>query len=169
MGKFQNSRLVETTTPIDFTVAKVDFHRALYGMPIVGPRLDDSPLSVVVANSSDPKYSTLKITAHVWEIESKTFGKYNPLPLSEAWKKVSNNEGIITKAKLKSASTFEEYQPVAISQIFIDNIYLAYYDSLDLQKYMQPVYVFTGTFITPDNQQGEIGIYYPAVHPKLFQ
>ncbi len=169
MGKFQNGRLIETTTPLDYTVAKVDFTRTLYKIPLVGSRYDDSPLSVTVANSSDSKLKYLKITAHVWELESKTFGKYTPLPLSEAWKKISAHEGFITKAKLKTASAFEEYQPVAISEIFIDEVTFAYYDSLEPQKYLQPIYIFKGTFLTPENQRGDIAIYYPAVHPKHFQ
>ncbi len=168
-GTFQANRLVETTTPLDYTVAKYDFIRDVFKTPIVGPRLDDSVLSVTVANSTDSKLDYLRINAHVWEFDVKTFGRYNPLPISEAWKKVSNHEGYITKVKLKGSSIFEDYIPVSVSQIFIDNIYLAYYDGEEYQKYLQPVYVFEGSFLTPEGQQGEVGIYYPAVHSNFLQ
>ncbi|OGC50363.1 hypothetical protein A2716_04110 [candidate division WWE3 bacterium RIFCSPHIGHO2_01_FULL_40_23] len=168
-GKVVNGRILETQTPIDYMAAKVDFSRTIYKVPIYGPSYDDGLLQVVVGslpatedkNKAYLKY--IKIKAHEWSIETDTFGRYPPISLNEAWKRVSSNQGAFAKVKLKNSSSFETYRTVTLSKVFIQDITIGYYDSEEVQDYMQPVYIFQGNFLTSGNESGDVVIYYPAV------
>ncbi|MBI4091518.1 hypothetical protein HY419_02060, partial [candidate division WWE3 bacterium] len=169
-GKISNNRVEETTTPLEYTFAKADFYRTIYKAPIYGPRFDEGMLQIVMAIplANKEELSTVKIQAHEWSLDTDKFGRYPSLNVAEAWKKVSANQGVVSKLKLRSSSSFEKDSAQTVSKIFIENVSIGYYDSPNFQPYMQPIYVFDGTFTTPDGQQGQIAIYYPALDPKVF-
>ncbi|HAZ29270.1 TPA: hypothetical protein DCY43_00750, partial [candidate division WWE3 bacterium] len=63
----------------------------------------------------------------------------------------------------KDGNPFESYVPIRVDKILINKIYLAYYDSPKLQKYLQPIYVFEGNYTTVGSSAGQITLYYPAI------
>lgn len=171
MGKIVGNQILETTTPSDFTMAKVDFFRTVSRVPIVGPRYDDGLLEVILGQPKGDAgvVRNFKIRAHEWTIDLQNVGRYPPINVSAAWNKVTSGDGIFAKVKLKNGSEFEPYQPVTVSRIDIEDIELGYYDTLEYQPVMQPIYVFKGTFITPDNQSGNVVIYVPAISEEYLQ
>lgn len=165
-GRITDNGVVETVTPQEYMLAKVDFFRTIQKIPLLGPRFDNGLLEIVYAKPKDGANEALnytRIKAAEWSVDTEKIGKYPPVPVEVAWKAVQENKGVYAKAKLKDASVFEKDQPLDISRVFIENIYLAYYDSETYQKYLQPIYVFEGTFTTIDGQSGRVVIYTPAI------
>ena len=166
-GEVAGDRVNETTTPIRYNFARVDYFRTIYQVPIYGPKFDEGLLHVTFANSANEKLETVGVYAHEWSIDTDTFGRYPPIGVIDAWKEVSANRGVISKVKLRNGSVFREPSTVAVSKIFIEKVSLGYYDSDKVQDYMQPIYVFEGTFQSSEGD-GTIAIYYPAVNPAYF-
>ena len=63
----------------------------------------------------------------------------------------------------KDGNPFVPYVPIRIDKILVNNIYLAYYDTPKLEKYLQPIYVFEGNYTTVGGGAGQITLYYPAI------
>jgi hypothetical protein len=61
-------------------------------------------------------------------------------------------------------STAEESQN--ITNLTFDNIELVYYKYDPLQTYLQPVFLITGKATLKGGQQGEVGLYLPAISDK---
>ncbi|MEK7595059.1 MAG: hypothetical protein AAB443_00500 [Patescibacteria group bacterium] len=174
-GKYFNGRIEETTTPQDYTFAKLDVFRTVFQVPIVGPRYDEGLLGVTIAKPKDDQdLKIVKLTAHEWtivtDLTGTKIGTYPTLSVDEAWKQVTLNKGFFSKLKLrKTGSQFEAYQPISIARVSIEKVYLAYFDSWEYQEVMQPIYVFQGTFNATDGNLGDVAIYYPAIHPSYIK
>jgi len=54
---------------------------------------------------------------------------------------------------------------VSLGKVFIRKIYLAYFDDEDLQKYLQPIYVFDGEGNDPQGTTYSVTFYVHAVDP----
>lgn len=159
--------------PIDFgyetQIARVDFFRRFKSYPIYGPDPYKGLLQVWVGIPKDTQYKQLifpKVEAYQWELVDKEEDQnatYPIIPVSLAWQEVSQNKGVIAGIMARDGNPFEPYVPIRIDKILINSIYLAYYDTPKLQKYLQPIYVFEGNYTTVGGGAGQITVYYPAV------
>ncbi len=100
---------------------------------------------------------------YYWEIVSPTKASYPIITVQDAWKAITEGRGVISKVIPRGSNPFESYSPADVEKILIDNIYLAYYETPKYQTYMQPIYVFSGTYTTRGTSGGDIAIYFPAV------
>jgi len=80
-----------------------------------------------------------------------------------------NDKGVIVNATPAGTGVLDTNTTPVAEDIFINNIYLAYYDNSSFQQYLQPVYVLEGKYTTGGTQGGNITIYYPAVTPEFIQ
>lgn len=168
-GKYVGSEI----RPIDFDyetqIARVDFFRQFANYPILGPDPYKGLLHVWVGVPKDTKYKQLvfpKVEAYQWEIVDKEKDQnatYPIIPISTAWSEISQNKGVIAGIVSRDGNPFEPYVPIRVDKILINNIYLAYYDTPKLQKYLQPIYAFEGNYTTVGGGAGQITLYYPAI------
>ena len=105
----------------------------------------------------------LSILAYYMDISPATLATYPIITVQSAWKAVSAGNGIISNITAKDSDAFKSPVPVALSRILINQVYLAYYETPEFQKYMQPIFVFEGKYIGQDRNTGNISIYYPAI------
>ena len=169
MGKFVGGEI----RPVDFDyetqIVRVDFYRNFATFPIMGPDPYKGLLHVWVGIPNDPKYKQLvfpKVEVYQWELVDKEKDQdatYPIIPVSLAWEEVAQNRGVLSGILPKDGNPFESYVPIRVDKILINKIYLAYYDSPKLQKYLQPIYVFEGNYTTVGSSAGQITLYYPAI------
>lgn len=165
LGTYSGSRIKGTTVEEEAQFARVDFYRSIEDYPILGQDPEKGLLRMVVrrqSRSPDPMNNPI-IEADYWEIETTSKSSYPIIPVNSAWSAVSAGRGVITSVVPKTLDPFENYSPVQVDKIFIDEVYLAYYETPEYQTYLQPIYVFSGTYTARGSQGGDIVIYYPAV------
>ncbi|MBU0650198.1 hypothetical protein KJ605_02890 [Patescibacteria group bacterium] len=169
LGKYIGGEVHPVNYDYETQLARVDFFRGFSSFPILGPDPYKGLLHVWVGIPKDNKYKQLifpKVEAYQWELVDKDKDQnatYPIIPISLAWAEVSANKGVIAGLMAKDGNPFEPYLPIRVDKILVNSIYLAYYDTPKLQKYLQPIYVFEGNYTTVGGGAGEITLYYPAV------
>lgn len=166
LGSFQGNKIYETTDANrDAQLARVDYYRTINSYPIFGPDPSEGLIRVFVGNPSQGA-SPLKnpiVSVNYWEIIPQTKSRYPIIPVSEAWGAVRNGKAIISRVFQRGLNPFDSYVPIEVEKILIDNIYLGYYETPKYQTYLQPIYIFSGTYTTRGFPGGDITIYFPAV------
>lgn len=132
--KLSGDTLTQTTSQSQADAVRVDFFRAaVAATQIVTPYPGEGPISFVFSGSRDIKKRVLQFAYTFWPIDYQTTATYGLKPGSAAWTELQNNQGYIVRYPKKSTT-------VAV----VRKVYLAYYDSMEPQTYLQPVFVFEG-------------------------
>jgi hypothetical protein len=171
LGHYSGNRIKETVEISSAQLALVDFFRSIDEYPILGPETSKGLMRVMVrkqSNRPDPMNNPI-LRASYWELETTTQATYPIITVAEAWAAINRREGVISDVVSKESDRFESYSPVQVDKIFINNIYLAYYESYDYQTYLQPMYVFSGTYTARGSEGGEITMYYPAISGEYIE
>ena len=165
LGMVRSGGINYTAFQREAEVARIDFFRFINKFLIVGPVYKEGLIRMIVGISD--KEQVVKRSPYIYynvrEINQNSDATYPLLPVSIAWEEVSKGNGIISFVRPNNQSVFDEYKPVRITEVLITDIFLAYYDDTNVQPYLQPIYVFEGSYTGPDNTKGNIAIYYPAV------
>lgn len=144
--RLSGDHLVQTSSLSTADALRVDFFRkAVAGIPVVTPYPDEGPISFVFSGSANVKRRMLQFAYTYWPIDYETTATYALKPTSQAWQELQGGQGYI--ARYPSTGTSATVRTVT----------MAYYDSLDPQNYLQPIFVFTG-------DDGFLG-YVPAIAP----
>lgn len=169
--QFYGSKLEVTEAPLDAQLARVDFFRSIEDYPILGPNPKSGLQYIFLRRPQreETYYNYPIMESHNWEIKTQSNATYPIISVSDAWNLIKNNKGVVVSVIPTGKSFVENYTPVRVDEVFINDIYLAYYDNTSQQDYLQPIYVFEGTYNTEGTQGGEITIYYPAVTPEFIQ
>jgi len=165
LGHYTGGRIYETKDLREAQLAIVDFYRSIENFPILGPDPSKGLMRVVVRDPSKEKniMNNPLLEAYYWEIETASEATYPIIPVKEAWEIVQSGKGVIVSVVSKNANPFETYESTTVESILIDNIYLAYYETPKYQTYLQPIYVFSGKYVTRGNEGGSITLYFPAI------
>lgn len=169
LGKFVGGEIHAINFDYEAQIARVDFFRGFKSFPILGPDPYKGLLHVWVGMPKENKYKQLifpKVEAYQWELVDKEKDQeatYPIIPVAMAWAEVNKNKGVIAGIMAKDGNPFEAYVPIRVDKILINSIYLAYYDTPKLQKYLQPIYVFDGNYTTVGGGAGQLTVYYPAI------
>lgn len=134
---------------------------------IVGPNPKDSNINFYATNEG----KTFKfpiINFNYWSADLENGSEYYLSPIEQVWGAVQQNKGVIAYAKLYNDDYYELPKAHEMENIQILNISLGYFESKELEPYLQPIYIFEGKFQTKAKpgelaKEGDIIIYYPAV------
>ncbi|OGG24336.1 hypothetical protein A3A79_04085 [Candidatus Gottesmanbacteria bacterium RIFCSPLOWO2_01_FULL_43_11b] len=130
--KLIGNQLVTTSAASGADAIRVDFFRKLIGqMRVLSPTPDQAPISFILSGSRDNKKRILQLAYTYWPVDYKTFATYSLRTSLAAWQDLQSGNGYI--ARYPTGTT-----------VVVRNIYLAYYDSLEAQTYLQPIFVFEG-------------------------
>ncbi len=136
--------------------------------PILGPNPKDSLIYFFAAGATKPL--DIPIAKFVyWKVDQNEKSEYFVSSLSSVWDTVKQGNGIITYLKLNDMDYYDSPRVLNVNRIEIRKIYMAYYENKEYAPYLQPIYVFEGSFTTnttstdPISKSGDIIIYYPAV------
>ena len=165
LGRYVGNQIIKTNESRNAQIARVDLFRSINNFPILGPDPDKGLLHVYLRNPTDERdpYNYPVVEAYYWKINTTSNATYPLISVKDAWAAVQQGKGVITSVIPKNANPFDTYESTSVENILIDNIYIAYYDTPKLQKYLQPIYVFSGKYTTRGTSGGEITIYLPAV------
>lgn len=178
-GRIVGSRIEKSEVAFETQLVRVDFFRSANDYPTLGPDPKQGLINVTLIKSESNREGDLTalnfpiIEYHSWEIvpplPTQT-ATYPLLPIVNAWEAVAENrKGVIVSVIPKDKSIFDPYSPVRADHILINNIYLAYYDTVDRQNFLQPIYVFEGTYNVGNRPGGAIVIYFPALDGRYIK
>lgn len=132
--KLQGGMLVKIGGLIDADFIKIGFLRApLDDLQILTPNDDQYVISIILSGSQDTIKRVIELKYNYQIIDRENFATY-PLKIpSQAFEELKTGHGYIA-----NPGTDENKEKI------IRDIYLGYYDSLMLQTYLEPVWVFSG-------------------------
>lgn len=152
LATVDNGEIVRTKTPSDSSLALVNFYRTLKDPqdktdkeypPLLPPDPQLGNIQTMVYTSGNG-VEPLRIVYNDWEIDKKTAETYPLKNVSAAWQELAGGTAIISSVVNKASTSLTPETDISLDKVYIRNIYLAYFDDEDLQKYLQPIYVFEG-------------------------
>lgn len=145
--KLANGQLIPVGSLSVADAVRVDFFRRGIGdMKLFSSNPDEGPVAVIFSGSKNLKKRILLFSYVYWPIDYDTTATYALKTSAAAWQELQNGGGYIARF------------PKTGTMALVRNVYLGYYDSLDPQTYLQPIFIFEG-----DN--GFLA-YVPAVSPE---
>jgi hypothetical protein len=171
LGIINNGTAYPTTSTRVAQVALIDFYRKvgeynIYGldpskgllrMIIRKPSRDANPLNTPIMNLEYRKFDNVSDAT------------YPIISVSEAWKAVSSNKGVISGVKPNESPLLRPTANVTIDKILVNDVRLAYYEPPEDIPYLQPIYVFSGSYVSENSDGGEVYIYYPAIRGEYIE
>lgn len=131
--KLSGDTLTQTTSQSQADAVRVDFFRqTVADTQIVTPYPGEGPISFVFSGSKSIKKRVLQFAYTFWPMDYQTSATYGLKPSSLAWTELQNGQGYIVR------------YPKTTMTAVIRKVTLAYYDSIEPQTYLQPVFVFEG-------------------------
>lgn len=132
--KLVGNQLVPTTSISQANSIRVGFFRQPIGdMKLLPANLEEAPISFVFSGSKNEKKRVLQFAYTYWPIDYSTKATY-PLKTSlAAWQELQSGGGFIASYPISGSTA-----------VVVRNAYLAYYDPLESQTYLQPIFVFEG-------------------------
>ncbi|MBU1127184.1 MAG: hypothetical protein ABIH88_00470 [Patescibacteria group bacterium] len=144
--KFQAPSLVEMPSLSQADLVKINLFRAdIDGFAILPPDPSNSLINFTFSGNRQRGKRIVEVHYSYSPIERSIFATYPLLPIEKAWEEFKKGNGLIINQ-------------TNLLKVVIRKVYLAYYDSIEPQKFLQPIYVFQG-------DQGFLG-FYPAIDPS---
>ena len=156
----------------DYSLAQINFSRHIeyfldlektQAVPAVGPNLYQTPISAFITNNPIKERGVLKLDFSFWNYETESKATYVLKTTDQAWKEIQSGSGSPVYLHPYDLDRYIAYTPEAITQIRAKKVYLAYYDSIQPQEYMQPIYVFECEAYVLGGRKAEYTIYVPAI------
>ncbi len=127
----------------------------------------ESNISVYVgvqADKSDKYLSSIyQIDYTYWPIAESACGTYDLVSPNTAIEKVQAGEASLVSLIDINGDTVTDYTPRSVKKFTIMYVNLTYFESVQEQTYLQPVYVVSGEVIFSNDTKGEFDFYYPAI------
>ncbi len=142
--KVSQSTLVTVPSQSQADAVRVDFYRPLVANTPIVTGASGGPISIIFSGSKNTQRRILQFSYTYWPIDYQTSATYALKTSNQAWQELESGSGYVLKYPTGNVIT-------------VRNVYLAYYDSLDPQTYLQPVFVFEG--------DDGFAAYVPAVDP----
>lgn len=173
LATVDNGQIVKVASPADASLALINFYRTLKDPedkrdtdypPLLPPDPSQGNIKVM-AYSPKNNLEPVRIAYNNWVIDKENAETYPLKNIGAAWQEVTGGTAVIASLTNKATTTPEPASGVMLSKVFIRNIYLAYFDDEDLQKYLQPIYVFEGEGRDGDGNAYNITFYTHAINP----
>ncbi len=151
--------LVPVTNPNLADVYEIVFSFSINGLPVVG--LGPAQDVALARVNREGQLLTLHYFFH--QFDQEKIGTYPLKPGSLALAEIQGGQGKILS--LKTQTGFETNFNLAnpIKAINISSVELVYYESLEKQEYLQPIYLFKGAATLENDEVLETALYLPAV------
>lgn len=131
--KLVGDQLTLTTSQSQADAAEVHLYRKDYdGMPVWTDRSGGSFATFILSGTRRTDQRFLSVDFRYWSIDTRTQGVYKLKTVTQAYNELENGQAY-----------FALFSPGQL-HIKITNVYLAYYDSVSPQLFLQPIFVFEG-------------------------
>lgn len=125
---------------------------------VVGKDPYFSFLGGIVGGSEVSNNSVFKLYVNIKLIDYEKYGKYEIYKVEDAYKQLTAGDGVLV-----SITGTDLLNPKVAKTFSINDVSLAYYETEDFSKYLQPIYIFTGVVVFEDNSKGTFNFYVPAI------
>lgn len=134
------------------------------------PSLSNISIYVGPEDPNSEKLSNVyRIEFTYWPLDVESCGTYELVSTTYAVDQVQAGNGSLVYLNEKNGDEVREYQPRTVLKYAIDNIAIAYYESINQQMFLQPVYVISGQATFKDDVRGEFHFFYPAINYDIVQ
>lgn len=111
---------------------RIDFFRPnVAGTSIISSNPSESPINIILSGSKNSKKRILQFNYTYWPVDYQTYATYDLKPSFTAWTELQSGQGYIARYPKGAVAT-------------IRKVYVAYFDTIEPQTYLQPVFVFEG-------------------------
>lgn len=132
--KFVGDSLVPTTSHSQADAIQIDYFRGpIADTDIFYPNPQQGPITFLYSGSNNSKKKLLELTYNYWPVDPETNATYTLKTSTQAWQELQSGTGYVAS-----------YPKGERKDVTVRKIYLGYYDSLDSQTYLQPIFVFEG-------------------------
>lgn len=132
--KLAGNQLLETSSLSQADAVRVDFfRRAVGGVATFTPNPSEGPISFIYSGAKNQKKRILQFAYTYWPVDLETKGSYALKDSTAAWEEFKSGKGFVAREPNNN-----------VKDVVVRRVYVAYYDSLDPQLYMQPMFVFEG-------------------------
>jgi len=143
--QYNGNNLVKSLAPSEAHFARVDFFRKnTNDLPIMTPSANQGVVYVILSGSQITDKKVVEVSYHYFPVDYENFATYPLKSSSFAFRELQTRKGFVAEVGNNSDKIID-----------VSKIYLAYFDSLIPQQYLQPVYVF-------EDDNGFVG-YVPAI------
>lgn len=147
--KVSENKLVPVPSQSQADAVRVDFYRPhIASTRVITGTRSEGPISIVFSGSGNAKKRVLQFNYTYWPIDYQTTATYSLKTSTQAWQELQSGGGYLVQLPSTPVVT-------------VRNVYLAYYDSIEPQTYLQPIFVFEG-------DDGFIA-YVPAINPEYVE
>ena len=130
--KLVGNTLLPAPSQSQANAVRVDiFRNPVGGFPVYTPQPEVGPVSALYSGSSNPRKRILQFSYTYWPIDTKAVGTYRLKTSDQAWQDLKSGNGYIPK--------YPQNTTIVVRQVKI-----GYYDSIEEQSYLQPIFVFEG-------------------------
>ena len=97
-------------------------------------------------------------------VDTTQFSTYNIKTASVAWQDIQNGNGALVYLSLENTNPFVSIPNEAIAKFTVQNIYLAYFNGIKSNGYLEPVYVFSGTALLSNGNIAQFAFLDSAIY-----
>lgn len=122
---------------------------------VIGEIPEQGPISMLISSTPEKNKNILSLKFDYYTTDKESVGTYYIKTSHQAWEEL--NAGKV------SPVVFAPPEGTNPTQIAIKSVYLAYYDQIEQQDYLQPIWVFVGEARLTVTEKVDFVAYIPAV------
>lgn len=145
----------EVKTPLEADLIQISIFPNLSNLPLLGNSPEETLLFLSLEKTGVIRKTQIKLK----EIDLSHSSAYPLKNINEALNEVSQGEGKIVSLPF---GRYQQVSPLPPQSINLSSIYLAYYLSEE-SRYLQPIFVFSGTAQLEGGQAAPVTLYLPAI------
>ncbi|MCL5003719.1 MAG: hypothetical protein M1352_00435 [Patescibacteria group bacterium] len=177
MAQIDNGQIIRAQGSANASLARIDFFRTLNDPadksgktypPLLPPNPKEGNIQMLVY-APRKNVDLLNLNYNNWEIDKNSPQTYPLRPITAAWQDVTSGQAAIAYVQDKAATSFDYPSEVELAKVFIRKVYLAYFDDINLQSYLQPIYVFDGDATDSLGKPYDFTAYALAIDPAWTQ
>lgn len=172
--KIEDGELEQVESVSEAQMTRVDFFKAISidnnSYPILGPKPKEGLTQISLSGQAPTLSDNYPLVKYRnWKLENDKGSTYPLLSSTTAWEKFKNGEATVTRIKPQEAGPYDNPSIPLISKVRVQEVYLAYFESPDPIKYIQPMYVFEGLAEIQGQKPWEFFAYLPATTEEWLQ
>lgn len=131
-------------------------------------------ISVYVGPSDSRKKSTeyshiYQIDYTGWVIDREPCGTYDLISATEVTTIIENGNGSLVYLNENNGDYVTAYTPKTVKSFLVNDVVLAYLDTVDEQRFLQPIYIVYGEASLSNGIVGQFYYYVPAINYNVVQ
>lgn len=131
---------------------------------LIGDNPRDGNINMILdSDTATPQSNLIEFNFSNSIIDPSKTSTYNLKTPTQAWQDVKIGQAYLVSLVKDGQSPYLPYKQLSVSKFQLQDMYLAYYDGLSKQDYMQPIYVMSGEAVLTDNTNAKFFFYTSAI------